>query len=191
MRINSDYSSIYGVLPSDSISSVLPVNELKNGKENTPAIFNLSDNREPQTTGKNDDVFLEQKLRLLKKMGIIKCQTCESRKYVDRSDESNVSFKAPASIDPSVSFSAVVSHEMEHVANSKYEENTDDSKKILAQSVSIYTDICPECGKVYAAGGKTRTVMKTEITNGNSELIDKIYNNKNNNNYKYKINAYA
>ena len=31
---------------------------------------------------------------------------------------------------------------------------------MVSQSVTLHTDICPECGKVYISGGETRTVTK-------------------------------
>ena len=31
---------------------------------------------------------------------------------------------------------------------------------MVSQSVTIHTDICPECGDVYVSGGTTRTTTK-------------------------------
>ena len=31
---------------------------------------------------------------------------------------------------------------------------------MVSQSVTLHTDICPECGDVYVSGGTTRTVTK-------------------------------
>ena len=44
------------------------------------------------------------------------CQTCKNRKYVDGSNENDVSFKTPGHIDPGNSAAAVMGHEREHVA---------------------------------------------------------------------------
>mgnify|MGYP000182081211 CR=1 FL=1 len=45
------------------------------------------------------------------------CQTCAKRKYVDGSNEFNVSFKAPGHISPEDSAAKVMAHEQQHVAN--------------------------------------------------------------------------
>ena len=49
----------------------------------------------------------------VKKVGE-RCQTCESRKYQDGSNE-NVSFKAAAHVSPEAAAGAVRAHEGEHV----------------------------------------------------------------------------
>lgn len=87
------------------------------------------------------------------------CQTCKERKYVDGSDEGNVSFKAPGHIAPEASAGVVMSHEKEHVANAKREGNKPGNELISAK-VSLKTAICPECGRSYVAGGTTRTLIK-------------------------------
>ena len=45
------------------------------------------------------------------------CQTCKNRKYVDGSDEANVSFKSAAHVSPEAAGSAVRAHEGQHVSN--------------------------------------------------------------------------
>ena len=42
------------------------------------------------------------------------CLTCDSRRYVDQSDDSGVSFQTPTHVSPEDSFAAVRAHEMEH-----------------------------------------------------------------------------
>lgn len=37
----------------------------------------------------------------------------------------------------------------------------------MQQTVSIQTAICPECGKIYVAGGTTRTVTSADDTGRN------------------------
>lgn len=86
------------------------------------------------------------------------CQTCKNRKYQDGSDE-NVSFKSAAHIAPGASRALVSAHEAEHVSNAYTEAALKDGKVINA-SVSLRTAICPECGRVYVAGGETRTMVK-------------------------------
>ncbi|MCR5584936.1 MAG: hypothetical protein K6F63_05825 [Lachnospiraceae bacterium] len=107
--------------------------------------------------------------RMRKRLGIEKCETCENRMYVDGSNESDVSFKTPGHIDPSVSASKVMAHEREHVANAVQEGNKPDAKLISA-SVTLHTSICPECGRTYVSGGLTRTRIK-HTTDGSD--IDK------------------
>ncbi len=87
------------------------------------------------------------------------CQTCKERKYVDGSNEGNVSFKAPGHIAPEASAGAVMSHEKEHVANARREGNKP-GNELISATVSIKTAICPECGRSYVAGGTTRTMIK-------------------------------
>lgn len=95
----------------------------------------------------------------LKRLGIIECETCANRTYVDGSDDPGVSFKSPGKIDPQVSASVVMSHELEHVSNEQASANAEDIE-VVSQSVSLYASICPECGVSYVAGGETKTVTK-------------------------------
>ncbi len=87
------------------------------------------------------------------------CQTCKERKYQDGSDDPGVSFKTPTNVDPSQAASAVRGHEMEHVTREQAKAQQED-RKVVSQSVTYHTGICPECGDVYVSGGTTRTVTK-------------------------------
>lgn len=91
------------------------------------------------------------------------CQTCKNRRYQDDSDDSGVSFQSATRVAPGAADMAVRSHENEHVARNrdKAERN---GMKIVSQSVTIKRAICPECGKVYTAGGVTRTKMMTDTS---------------------------
>lgn len=89
------------------------------------------------------------------------CQTCEQRKYQDGSDDPGVSFKTAAHIAPEQAASAVRGHEMEHVVREQASAARED-RKVVSQTVSLHTEICPECGKVYVSGGTTRTVTAPE-----------------------------
>ena len=91
------------------------------------------------------------------------CQTCKERKYIDGSDEGNVSFKAPGHIAPEASAGVVMSHEKEHVANAKREGNKP-GNELVSATVSLKTAICPECGRSYVAGGATRTLIKYGVS---------------------------
>ena len=94
-----------------------------------------------------------------KKSSPAECQTCANRKYQDSSDENDVSFKTPTHISPSNAPAAVLGHEREHVANA-YEKERNGEAEVKSVSVKLHNDICPECGKVYVAGGVTHTEMK-------------------------------
>ena len=87
------------------------------------------------------------------------CETCKERKYQDGSDDPGVSFKTPTHIAPEQAASAVRGHEGEHVVREQAKARQED-RKVVSQSVTYHTDICPECGKVYVSGGTTRTVTK-------------------------------
>ena len=85
-----------------------------------------------------------------------KCETCEKRKYQDGSDDMGVSFQTPTRIDPDQVASAVRGHEMEHVVREQAKAQRED-RRVVSQSVTLHTAICPECGKTYISGGTTRT----------------------------------
>ena len=90
-----------------------------------------------------------------------KCETCEKRKYQDESDDMGVSFQSPTRIDPGQAASAVRGHEMEHVVREQAKAQRED-RRVVSQSVTLHTDICPECGKAYISGGTTRTVTDAD-----------------------------
>lgn len=90
-----------------------------------------------------------------------KCETCEKRKYQDGSDDMSVSFQTPTRIDPDAVAAAVRGHEMEHVAHEQAKA-LKEGRKVVSQSVTLHTGICPECGKAFVSGGTTRTVTKAE-----------------------------
>lgn len=100
------------------------------------------------------DMYGEKRL---KQMGLIACETCSSRLYVDGSDDPGVSFKTPEHISPEASFAMVNAHENEHVTNERADAHAED-REVVAQSVRIYMSVCPECGKHYSSGGLTTTV---------------------------------
>lgn len=87
------------------------------------------------------------------------CQTCKNRKYQDGSDDPGVSFKTATRIAPEQAASAVRGHEQEHVVREQAKAQRED-RKVVSQSVTIHTAICPECGDVYISGGTTRTTTK-------------------------------
>ena len=86
------------------------------------------------------------------------CQTCKNRKYVDGSNESDVSFKTPGHIDPASSMAVVSGHEQEHGSNA-YQSAAKAGGKVLQASVALQSAICPECGRSFIAGGTTTTMI--------------------------------
>lgn len=90
-----------------------------------------------------------------------RCETCEQRKYQDGSDDPGVSYQTPTRISPENAASAVRGHEMEHVVREQAKANRED-RRVVSQSVTLHTDICPECGKAYISGGTTRTVTASK-----------------------------
>ena len=90
-----------------------------------------------------------------------KCQTCEKRKYQDESDDMGVSFQTPTNVSPEQAASAVRGHENEHVVREQAKARQE-GRRVVSQSVTLHTDICPECGKVYISGGTTWTVTVAE-----------------------------
>ena len=87
------------------------------------------------------------------------CKTCESRRYVDGSDDPSVSFQSPTHISPGQAAASVSAHESEHVSNEQVKAERD-GREIISQTVTLKTSICPECKRVYVSGGETRTVSR-------------------------------
>lgn len=108
----------------------------------------------------NDD----KKEHINKITGKEECQTCKNRKYKDGSDDPGVSFKTAGKISPGNVASRVRGHEQEHVVRERAKANRE-NKQVVSQSVTIKTDICPECGRAYVSGGETRTVTKSKPEN--------------------------
>ena len=92
------------------------------------------------------------------------CQTCKNRKYVDASNDPNVSFKTPAHISPRSSYAIVSAHEQEHVTNAYNTAGKKDGRVIYA-SVSLKMSVCPECHTPYVSGGVTKSQIKYDTTN--------------------------
>lgn len=119
----------------------------------------MSRNEIIQAVKRNDtDGIDPNQIKNLKRQGAVECSTCASRKYKDGSDE-NVSFKSAAHISPAASATRVRAHEQEHV-NNAYDKAAMKDGKVICASVRIQTAICPECGKVYTAGGVTNTAIQ-------------------------------
>jgi len=97
----------------------------------------------------------------MKLPGLKECQTCSKRHYQDKSNDVGVSYKAPTYIAPENAAAAVAAHEQEHVRNEQINAARD-GRLVISQSVRIFMDTCPECGRVYVSGGETRTVTAAQ-----------------------------
>ncbi|NLV36496.1 MAG: hypothetical protein GXY17_07470 [Clostridiaceae bacterium] len=111
-------------------------------------------------------------MQMLKRMGAIECETCKNRTYQDGSDDPGVSFKAPGHVDPASSWAVIRSHEQEHVMREQGKAKVE-GRRVISQSVSLSTATCPECGRVYVAGGVTRTTTAAQRSNPAIESAEK------------------
>ena len=94
------------------------------------------------------------------------CKTCESRRYVDRSDDSSVSYQTPTKLNPGTAAASVASHENEHVTHEKGKAQRE-GREIVNQTVTFTYDTCPECGRSFVSGGNTHTTsVKKADTDG-------------------------
>ncbi len=84
------------------------------------------------------------------------CRACAERKYQDVSNDPTVSFQTPTSIAPGQAAAAVAAHEQEHVAHNA--ARAEREGMTARSTVTLHTDVCPECGRVFVAGGTTRTM---------------------------------
>jgi hypothetical protein len=120
--------------------------------------------KEQEASGALSQTNKITKLETEIKTGRADCQTCASRRYVDRSDDPSVSFQTPTHVSPTQSAAAVMGHEMEHVSSENAKAKAE-NREVVYSSVSIQYAMCPECGVSYAAGGETRTVTKSVDNN--------------------------
>lgn len=97
--------------------------------------------------------------KTLKRTGAVECETCKNRKYVDDSNESDVSFQSPGHVSATASTSVVRAHEQQHVANA-YQTESSGKGRVMSVNVSIKMGRCAECGRSYAKGGETKTTIK-------------------------------
>ena len=116
--------------------------------------YGISDSDTKNVTGKENGIGSVDENGKKKE-----CQTCKNRKYVDGSDEANVSFKSAAHVSPQAASSAVRAHEGQHVSNA-YSKASEENGRVISASVQIHTSICPECGRSYVSGGVTNTQIK-------------------------------
>jgi hypothetical protein len=103
--------------------------------------------------------------------GITECQTCKNRKYQDVSNDPSVSFQTPTHISPGQSASMVMAHESEHVSHEQAKADQE-GRRVISQTVTLETSICPECGRVYVSGGVTKTVTAKDNSAENSNSTE-------------------
>ncbi len=117
-------------------------------------------NQEIKKSGKaiQSDVYKAYDEKTLKRMGVVECSTCASRKYQDASGDPGVSFKSPTHVSPEASFSAVSAHEQMHVSREQSKAHAKGG--VVSQSVTLHSSICPECGRAYTSGGVTHTSVR-------------------------------
>jgi len=82
------------------------------------------------------------------------CKTCQERVYQDGSDDAGVSFQTPTGIPSSTAGIAVASHEGEHVTR-ETEKARQEGRVVTNKKVTFQYACCPECHKMYVAGGTT------------------------------------
>ena len=151
-----------------------PVVNLPGAKEEAAPALNLPGAKEDSNGVRQaENPALDEAKSAQEVMEEGECQTCKERKYQDGSDDPGVSFKTPTNIAPEQAASAVRGHENEHVVREQAKAQRED-RKVVSQSVTYHTAICPECGKVYVSGGTTRTVTRA----GNSRQAEQQNQNR-------------
>lgn len=108
-----------------------------------------------------DQDWNDPQIRQMKRMNQIECKTCKARQYHDVSNDPGVSFKTPTHLSPGSEAAAVSAHEQEHVGNEQAKASSE-GRRVVSQSVSIFTSVCPECGRAFVSGGLTSTTTAGE-----------------------------
>ena len=99
------------------------------------------------------------------------CSTCDSRRYVDKSDDASVSYQTPTKLNPQTAALAVGAHEREHVFNERAKADRE-GREIVSQTVSIKYAVCPECNIMYPSGGTTRTRSIKSSESSPSDMVE-------------------
>lgn len=137
--------------------------------EKTPKNKSAEGNKHPETTvsqqGATRNANLTEKTQ--KKLSMEGCETCRNRRYVDQSGDGSVSFQTPTHIAAESAGAAVIAHEGEHVSHEQTKAK-EQGEEVVSQKVQIFTDICPECGKIYVSGGLTTTTTAAKTDSGDS-----------------------
>lgn len=87
------------------------------------------------------------------------CKTCQERTYQDGSSDPGVSFQTPSHVSSATAGISVASHEREHVTRET--ANAQEEGRVVTQAkVTTQMACCPECHKMYVAGGLTTIQTK-------------------------------
>ncbi|MBR1443303.1 MAG: hypothetical protein IJ583_07205 [Firmicutes bacterium] len=111
-------------------------------------------------TKEQEEQLSSAEIKNLKKSGKVECETCKNRKYQDGSDDSGVSYQTPTNISPEESEAKVMAHEREHVVRNAAAARKEGGTAI--STVTTQKAVCPECGRIYTAGGLTKTTTRTD-----------------------------
>lgn len=100
------------------------------------------------------------------------CSTCAQRAYKDGSYDPGVSFQTATSVPSSTAGVAVASHEGEHVTRETAKAR-EEGRIVTQAKVTFQYSCCPECHRMYIAGGTTTisTAAGAKAQNG-SEAYD-------------------
>jgi len=101
------------------------------------------------------------------------CPTCKNRRFVDRSNDLGVSFKSPQKMSGAQAVMAAKEHERQHLT-AEYARAFQEGKKVVSQSITIYTRRCGDCGNVYVSGGVTKTVSKLRADVAYRKAMDNV-----------------
>ncbi len=93
------------------------------------------------------------------------CKTCASRKYKDVSSDCGVSFQSATKLPSATAGISVMSHEGEHVSRETAKAQKQGSI-ITQKTVTAKMSVCPDCGRMYIAGGTTKITTKTPQSSG-------------------------
>lgn len=99
------------------------------------------------------------------------CKTCQTRQYKDGSDDAGVSFQSASRVPSATAAISVASHEGEHVSR-----NSDKAQKegrvVINKTVTFQMAFCPECKKMYVAGGTTSmTTAAASDSSANADVV--------------------
>lgn len=174
---NSESATAIPVQPVPAVTQVIPneskfsIEDMLNRHASDPVSMATRMRIQYPTQQSEQALDLEEPKTAQEVFEEAECQTCSERKYQDGSDDPGVSFKTASHLSPEQAATAVRSHEMEHV-NRNQAKAQRENREVVSQSVTIHTDICPECGRVYTSGGTTRTVTRGKASNENQNVMD-------------------
>lgn len=97
------------------------------------------------------------------------CETCAKREYKDGSDDAGVSFKTSTRVSSATAGIAVASHEGEHV-NRESDKANKEGRVVTQAKVTFQYASCPECHKMYIAGGTTTITTMSGSADSKSAL---------------------